>query len=350
MGMDVEIVFVDDSTDNTSDVVLAVAEGADIPVRLIHRTDPLGGLGGAVLEGFAAAASDLCLVMDGDLQHPPEDIPRMLERFERGDVDVVVASRYVGGAAPQGFTDRTRVLVSRASTAVTKAMFPVRLREVTDPMTGFFLVDRRAVDAATLHPRGFKILLEILSRRTLRIAEVPFDFADRFAGSSKASIRQGLHFLTQLTALRFGKMSLFALIGGVGAVANLAIMWALIQVNVDYRLAAAIAAVATIIGNFILQERFVFRDMTGAAAGVGNRFAKSFTFNAVEALIRIPFIAVMVEEWHFSSVLAAALTLVVAFILRFVFHSLVVYAPRKNSRTGAVLDAVDEQATTPGEL
>ena len=71
-----------------------VAASAALPVRLIHRERRTGGLGGAVLEGLAAAESDACLVMDGDLQHPPEEIPRLYERFAQGDVDVVVASRY----------------------------------------------------------------------------------------------------------------------------------------------------------------------------------------------------------------------------------------------------------------
>ena len=127
-------------------------------------------------------------------------------------------------------------------------MFPIRLKDVSDPMTGFFLIDRRTVDAATLKPRGFKILLEILARKNLRVAEVPFDFAGRHAGESKASMRQGLHFLTQLTALRFGKMSLFAVIGGLGAVANIAIVWALTSLGVNYIVAAIIASEVTIIG------------------------------------------------------------------------------------------------------
>ncbi len=156
-------------------------------------------------------------------------------------------------------------MVSKSSTAVTRAMFLIRLRDVTDPMTGFFLIDRRSVDQALLRPRGFKILLEILARRPMRVAEVPFDFADRHAGESKASVRQGLHFLTQLTALRFGKMSLFAVIGGLGAVANVAIVWALTQLGVDYIIAAIIATEVTIVGNFLLQERFVFDDMRDSA-------------------------------------------------------------------------------------
>ena len=72
------------------------------PVRLIHREQRTGGLGGAVLEGLAAAASDACLVMDGDLQHPPEEIRDIYDRFSRGDVDVVIASRYAGDGTSHG--------------------------------------------------------------------------------------------------------------------------------------------------------------------------------------------------------------------------------------------------------
>ncbi|KQZ85758.1 glycosyl transferase family 2 [Microbacterium sp. Root166] len=353
-GIDAEIIFVDDSTDDTPDVIREVAASASLPVRLMHRSSRAGGLGGAVVEGFALAEADACLVIDGDLQHPPEEIPLLYARFAQGDVDIVIASRYVGGGTATGLADRTRVLVSKAATALTRAMFPGRLRGVTDPMTGFFLVDRRAIDAATLRPRGFKILLEILARKTVRVAEVPFAFADRHAGESKASLRQGLHFLAQLTALRFGKMSLFAVIGGLGAVVNIAIVWGLTSLGVDYIVAAVIAAEATIIGNFVLLERFVFHDMREAASGGWLRFAKSFTFNNAEALIRIPVMALLVESWHISVVVATALTLVVAFFVRFVFHSLVVYAPRRAdaepSRMRHFVEELDEQAMSPGEL
>ncbi|GAA3201688.1 glycosyltransferase family 2 protein [Microbacterium terregens] len=352
-GIDAEIIFVDDSTDSTPDVVREVAASAALPIRLIHRDHRTGGLGGAVLEGFAAAEADACLVMDGDLQHPPEEIRDIYARFLRGDVDLVVASRYAGDGTSAGLADRTRVLVSKAATALTRAMFPIRLRGVSDPMTGFFLIDRRAVDAETLRPRGFKILLEILARKNLRVAEVPFDFAGRHAGESKASMRQGMHFLTQLTALRFGKMSLFAVIGGLGALVNVAIVWALTQLGVNYIVAAIIASELTIIGNFLLQERFVFQDMKGEASGVWSRFIKSFTFNNTELLIRIPIVALMVSGGHISAVIATAITLFVAFIVRFVFHSLVVYAPRKagaTSRARQLVDELDAQAMSPGEL
>lgn len=340
LGRDVEIIFVDDSTDDTPDIIRAVAAAAHVPVRLIHRDDPVGGLGGAVVDGIRAAAADYCVVMDGDLQHPPEVIAELLDRVEVGDADVVVASRYIAGGTSDGLANAVRTTVSRASTLLTKSMFPKKLHNCSDPMTGFFLIDRRSLDLEELHPRGFKILLEILARKQMRVAEVPFSFAPRFAGESKASFSEGMRFLTQLTMLRFGRMSAFALVGGIGAVANLAIMWALVAVHVEYILAAVIASVITIVANFLALEYLVFADMRAESGLMRHRFVKSFAFNGVEAIVRIPVIAILVERAHMPSVIAAALTLVAAFVVRFVFHALVVYAPKK-SRVGKAVRAVE---------
>lgn len=365
-GRDAEILFIDDSTDNTTAEIARVAGTAPLPVRVIHRSENFGGLGGAVALGLAEAAGDICIVMDGDLQHPPELIPRLLTRFEQGDVDIVAASRYVGGGDSRGLGTAVRFGVSRAATWLTKAMFPRRLAHSTDPMTGFFLVDRRSLDVRGLRPQGFKILLEILARSDVRIADVPMEFSERRNGTSKATFRQGATFIAHLTRLRFGKMSLFAMIGGVGAVANLAIMWALTAMGTPYIWAAIIGAEVTIVGNFFLQERFVFGDMRPDARSVGARFAASFTFNNVEAALRIPIMALMVENWHISSVLATALSLIIAFFARFLFHSLFVYAPRHGRpRANAVsaaaapkpdtaayriIRAIDAEAMRPGEL
>ncbi len=354
-----EILFVDDSTDDTPSEIARVAADAPLPVRVIHREQNTGGLGGAVVAGLVAAASDVCIVMDGDLQHPPELLPALLARYAEGDADVVTASRYIGGGDTSGLGTAVRFGVSRAATWLTRAMFPRRLARTTDPMTGFFLVDRRRLDLAALRPQGFKILLEILARTDLRTAEVPMEFGERRYGTSKASLRQGATFIAHLARLRFGKMSLFALIGIVGAVANLAIMWALTSLGMPYIWAAIIGAEVTIIGNFLLQERFVFGDMRRDARGIGLRFGASFAFNNVEAALRIPVMALMVETWHISSVLATGLSLIVAFFARFLFHSLVVYAPRgrrddaepkPDTAAQRIIRAIDDEAMRPGEL
>lgn len=362
-GRDAEILFVDDSTDDTAAEIRRVAADAPLPVRVIHRAENTGGLGGAVVVGLEAAASGVCVVMDGDLQHPPELLPVLLDRYAAGDTDVVAASRYIGGGDTSGLGTAVRFGVSRVATWLTRAMFPIRLARSTDPMTGFFLVNRDRLDVAGLQPQGFKILLEILARNDLRIAEVPMEFAERRHGTSKASLRQGATFIAHLARLRFGKMSLFAVIGAIGAVANLGIMWALTAAGVPYVWAAIIGAEVTIVGNFLLQERFVFADMRTDARALGIRFASSFAFNNVEAALRIPVMALMVETWHISSVLATALSLIVAFFARFLFHSLVVYAPQRRRKPDAahaepptdtaaqrVIRAIDAEAMRPGEL
>ncbi|GAB3598412.1 glycosyltransferase [Microbacterium tumbae] len=365
-GRAAEILFIDDSSDGTASEVRRIASAAPLPVRVIHREQNTGGLGGAVVLGLAEADADLCVVMDGDLQHPPELIPIMLDRHAESDADVVAASRYIGGGDSQGLGTAMRFGLSRAATLLTKGMFPRRLARSTDPMTGFFLVDRSRLDLAELKPQGFKILLEILARSDVRIAEVPMEFAERRHGTSKATLRQGATFVAHLARLRFGKMSLFAAIGILGAVANLGIMWLLTSMGMPYVWAAIIGAETTIIGNFLLQERFVFADMRSDARGGWVRFATSFAFNNVEAALRIPIMALMVESWHISSVVATAISLVVAFFARFLFHSLVVYAPRRPRRrpdtaaaaaepkpdtaTVRIIRAIDAEAMRPGEL
>ncbi len=346
-----EILFVDDSTDGTPDEVRRVAKHASIPVSVLHRDEPTAGLSGAVVEGLQTAGGDACIVIDGDLQHPPELIPELIARFEQGDADIVVASRYLDDGDAEGLAGRMRRAVSTVSTLVTKSMFPRRLHGVSDPMTGYFLVDRRAINLTVLKPQGFKILLELLVRGDLRVAEVPMHFAERTAGDSKASLRQGTQFMGHLWRLRFGKMSVFALIGGFGALLNLAIMWALTSSGMGYMWAAIIGAEVTIIGNFLLQEKFVFGDMRDEAQPLWKRFVASFTFNNIEAALRLPVLAFLVENWHLSSVFALAITLFIAFFVRYLFHALIVYAPRRRAtRTSRVLDEVDKQLTSPGEL
>ncbi len=346
-GLDAELLFVDDSSDDTADVVRAVAPGAELPVRVIHRAEPTGGLGGAVLEGVRASASPYFLVMDGDLQHPPELIPALLARAQEPDVDVVVASRYIGDGSSAGLSNVVRQAVSSTSTAVTRAMFPVKLRDCSDPMTGFFAVRRGAVDLETLRPRGFKILLEILARHPMRVVEVPFVFGERYAGESKANLAQGLHFLWQLAGLRFGRMSRFAIIGGLGTLANIAIVWLLTLLGMSWLPAAVIAAELTIVGNFLMQERFVFRDLRHEGKSGWARFGQSFTFNNVETLVRMPVMALLVETMHVAAVLATAITLLVAFVVRFTFHSRIVYRPRASSRRARMVEREAQRADAP---
>ncbi|MBA3908093.1 MAG: glycosyltransferase, partial [Pseudonocardiales bacterium] len=88
-----EVIVVDDSTDETPEIVAAVAPTMPFRVVLIHRDEPAGGLGGAVVEGLRAAAAEWAVVMDADLQHPPHVVTELLAAAT-ADTDVVVATRY----------------------------------------------------------------------------------------------------------------------------------------------------------------------------------------------------------------------------------------------------------------
>lgn len=209
-GIPTEIVFVDDSDDHTPVVIRAAARqrgGGACRVSLIHRRggQRTGGLGGAVVDGLHAVSAPWACVLDADLQHPPEVIPTLLTTAERDRADLAIASRYCGTGRADGLGP-VRALISTVCGSAAKLLFPVRLRGVTDPMSGFFLVRRSAVDLDVLRPRGFKILLELLVRhRRLRITEVGFAFADRHAGESKGSLLEGLTYGGSLANLRLGR-------------------------------------------------------------------------------------------------------------------------------------------------
>ena len=217
-----QIMFIDDSHDATPDVIRAVARrggGGACQVSLIHRqgSQRTGGLGGAVVDGLRAVSTPWACVLDGDLQHPPEVIPTLLAKAESEGADLAVASRYCGQGRSDGL-GLVRTLVSAGCTWAAKLLFPGRLRGVTDPMSGFFLVRRSAVNLDELRPRGFKILLELLVRgRDLHLTEVEFVFADRHAGESKGSLRQGLTYVGSLGELRLGRGTRSPSRSGVGA-------------------------------------------------------------------------------------------------------------------------------------
>ncbi len=202
-----EVIFVDDSDDDTPKVVDAIVraqpprEGLEIVLLHRPRGEREGGLGGAVVAGLRIARAPWVCVMDADLQHPPELIPSLLHEADRAGVTLVVASRYRRDGDATG--QRGRTFLSRASTAAAKLAFPRALRALTDPMSGYFVVRREAIDVASLRPHGFKILVEIAVRtRGLTVAEVGYRFGHRFTGESKASLREGARYVRHLGRLR----------------------------------------------------------------------------------------------------------------------------------------------------
>ena len=205
--MPCEVIFVDDSTDDTPAVITEAARRSRLAVSVMHREVAEGGLGGAVAMGLRAATAPWIAVMDADLQHPPALVPELVATGERAGADLVVATRYAGGGSREGLSGGFRKFASGGSTFLAKAVFVRELHGVSDPMSGCFAVRATALNADVLRPLGYKILLELVVRcRLRRIAEVPYQFQDRFAGESKASLAEGLRFLRHLAVLRLSSV------------------------------------------------------------------------------------------------------------------------------------------------
>ncbi len=198
-----ELVFVDDSEDNTPDVVRSLSLPGGPDIRLMHRDRGArsGGLGGALQVGFAIARGRVIAVMDADLQHPPEILPTVVAPVLAGTADLVGGSRYGRDGANNGLDGRWRRVVSRGSLWLSHCLVP-STRLLEDPGSGLFAFRRSVLEGVTLRPDGYKMLMEVSARGDWRtVANVNYAFAERYAGNSNAGLRQGLVFLRHLARL-----------------------------------------------------------------------------------------------------------------------------------------------------
>jgi dolichol-phosphate mannosyltransferase len=191
------LVMDDDSKDGTD----ALLEKLALPwVRLIVRTKNRG-LSQAVVDGLAVARYDTIVVMDADLSHPPEMLPRMVA--ETRAHDFVVGSRYVGGGKVDQGWSLLRWINSMVATFMARPFTRVK-----DPMSGFFAFRRTLLDrTAKLDPVGYKIGLELIVKSGVRdVVELPIHFSDRQYGESKLSLREHLAYLRHIGRLTAFKL------------------------------------------------------------------------------------------------------------------------------------------------
>jgi dolichol-phosphate mannosyltransferase len=264
-GIDWEVIFIDDnSPDGTAAAVRALGE-SDARVRCIRRIGRRG-LAGACLEGMLASQARFVAVMDADLQHDETLLAGMLARLRPGDVDVAVASRYVGAGSAEGLAGR-RASYSRWSTELARRLLRV---ELSDPMSGFFMLRRGAVEelAPALSSQGFKILLDIVAtaRGTLRIAELAYVFRERQHGESKLDARIVLDFfalvLAKLTndAVSF-RFLMYCIVGLTGVFIHMAALAVALDLGgFAFGRAQAAATVVAIAWNFVLNNALTYRD------------------------------------------------------------------------------------------
>lgn len=165
-----DILVVDDS-DNDLTLKEAIDHGA------IGVKGKRNGLAGAVIYGIELAQGENIIVMDADLQHPPEILPRVIDELKIHDL--VVVTKHAKGTK-QDLT-LMRKVYSQLGVWSARMLVPI-----SDPMTGFFGFRKNIIDGIELNPIGFKIGLEIFCKGNwISHSEVPMHFRARNKGVSK---------------------------------------------------------------------------------------------------------------------------------------------------------------------
>jgi dolichol-phosphate mannosyltransferase len=286
-GIPWEVVFVDDDSTDGTQSALEQACRSDRRVRSVRR---LGrrGLASAVVEGIQSSFAPSIAVMDADLQHDERQLAAMLEILRREEADIVVGSRYAaeGGV---GDWDSRRHRISLMATRLSRLV--LKGRELTDPMSGFFMLKRATFDAAVrrLSQEGYKILLDIVASApgAPRIKEVPYVFGARQHGESKLDSLVVLDYLTLLLDKLIGRwvpvrFLMFTAVGSLGVLLHMGVLAASMRLGVDFLYAQAIATGIAIACNFFLNNTLTYRDKR--LTGAGHVLIGLLTFYAVCAV------------------------------------------------------------------
>ena len=316
---DYEIVIIDDNSSDGSEELVADLVRR-YPVIIIVRKNKRG-LSSAVVDGIASTDSENVIVMDADLQHPPEVLPDIVKALENHDF--VMASRYIKGGSP-GEWKLSRKIVSKGATLLALPLAP----KVKDPMSGFFGFKRSVVNIASLSPTGWKIGLEILVRSKFKaVTEVPYTFVPRAHGESKLSRRIMTEYLKQLFYLYSFKYPIldFMVVGGIGTVINLGVYSLLVllpalktfQYNVVgktyYFPPFILSSLVAIVSNYLMNKAWTFRGWKEQKGG----FARYLTMGVIALIPDSGLLIIFVEFGKLPYVLAAALAIVINFIFRF---------------------------------
>jgi dolichol-phosphate mannosyltransferase len=264
-GVAWEVVFVDDdSPDGTAEAVRALARRHP-NVRCLQRIGRRG-LAPACVEGVLSSAAPYIAVMDADLQHDETLLPVMLAALKSEEIDLVIGSRFVHGGGFASMPKRRQ----RLSALGNRLARLVVGTELTDPMSGFFMLRRPVFDAAvrSLSAQGYKLLVDIFasSPSPLAFKELAFTFRPRLFGESKLDTLIALEYLQLLLDKLIGhivpvRFILFGVIGGLGVFVHLAVLAAGLKLlGLGFAAGQAIATLVAMTGNFLMNNVLTYRD------------------------------------------------------------------------------------------
>jgi dolichol-phosphate mannosyltransferase len=193
-----EIIVVDDGSTDGTRRFLEERSREDSRIRPIFHEGPQT-LIPAHCQGIKAASGEFVIIMDADLQHPPETLPAMVRQLQRG-TGLVVASRYMEGGSP-GSRSFVRVAVSTGALLAAK-FFVSHADRTSDPISGFYGFRRSVFVPVDPRWRGYELLPFVLAMcRHLSLVEIPYTFRPRRSGLSKIVSRDLRFIQTYLVEL-----------------------------------------------------------------------------------------------------------------------------------------------------
>lgn len=200
--IDFEIIAVDDSSDETWDILQAFEKSHE-NVVLIKGDDP-PGYGKALKKGFSTATGDILIPFNGDLSDSLDDVVSYIQLIETGN-EMVFGSRFMAGA---NVTDSTAVkgLISRLGNLFLQQLFQVRCSDITNSFKAY----RRTV-LEEIHPiaDGYHIGMEIALKglsKDYSYTTIPIAWSGRKYGRSKMSIMQSLPtYISTALSIKFSR-------------------------------------------------------------------------------------------------------------------------------------------------
>jgi len=318
------IVVDDNSPDGTGKIVedylKNVKKIAGYTIDVIHRTTK-NGLSSAILSGIQRATGDTIVVMDSDLSHPPQIIPKMIDALKKYQCDMVVASRYITGGQINGW-NKKRKLLSKVATMIAKKGLGVK---TNDPMSGFFAFKKGILKGLNFDAIGFKILLEILvKKRELSVKEIPYTFQNRTFGSSKLDFSIILNYFKSVWKLyRYGrseennekrnsvkfisKAGRFYTVGAIGFTINylISLMFSGGITEIWYLHANILGIIVSMTSNFVLNKWWTFGDRNFSFKKTISQYSKFIMFSSFGALIQLGVVFSLVDnyDWVYTTAL-----------------------------------------------
>jgi dolichol-phosphate mannosyltransferase len=324
---DIEMLFVDDSNDNTPEII---KEEAEKDPRIRFLKGPGTGLAPAFIKGFEEAEGKYICCIDTDLQHPPEKIVALLEKALEDKADIVATTRYTRGGSARGLGSLTtfygiyRRAVSLGMKYFTQIIF-IPTRKTSDPLGGFFLFKKSVLDNITLEPKGFKILVEILMRAKYgRVSEIAYTFLPRENDDSKATISQGIEFFKHLwyifrTIPEAGRFLKFCIVGGSGVFVNIGTLAFLVEIiDMNHKLAYILAIAFSILTNYFLNTVFTYGDRRSETRQESlRRITYYYVVSIAVMFFNFSIYSLLISRFDFHYIPAALVGIIAATLLNF---------------------------------